>query len=81
MDKFSFHDYLDEIGFKMSKLDSLRYYRKDGYNLRIIPDNVVRVAELYNSRLPKAHIANFLIPNNEGDANTLFKYLRVNKFK
>lgn len=75
---FDFKLYLEDLGFKPSKLDNLRFYRRDGFNLRIVPGEV-RTAELFNSNRPKAHVANFTIPNGYEEAQVLFKSFNVIK--
>jgi len=73
---FDFKLYLEGLGFKPSKLDNLRFYRGDGFNLRIVPGEI-RTAELFNSNKTKPHVANFIIPNGFEEAQVLFKSFKV----
>lgn len=73
---FDFKLYLENIGFIASRLDNLRYFRVDGFNLRIVPGEQ-RTAELYNQKRSKSHVANFAIPESMEEARILFKSFNV----
>jgi len=75
---FDFKLFLLDLGFIVSKLDNLRYFRADGYNLVIVPGEI-RKASLFKQNEIKSHVANFIIPEGREEALILFKSLQVIK--
>lgn len=69
--------YLESLGFKLSKLKPNRMHRADGFNIELSR----HTATLYNQRYDKTHVATFIMPEDIGEANSLFKCLQVIKTK
>lgn len=78
---FDIRKFIEEANFSTSKQDNLRFFRRDGFNLRIVPasGDVGRKIEIFNSTKEKPHIATFLMPESESEAIIMFEKVEIIK--